>query len=477
MNVAIKTTLSDLIRIDNLSISAGEVRLVDALSLTLKQGTPLTILGQTGSGKSLLAQSIMGLLPENMTVSGSIKVDNTEVLALSKAERETLWGPTLAMLPQEPWHSLDPIMKSRQQVAEVFQVVNNVPAPKATAKATDQLTHLGLGRALDRLPGQLSGGMAQRVAFAAATAAGGRILLADEPTKGLDHNRRDQVVELLQGYLQQGSVLTITHDIDVARRLGGELLVMCEGKIVERGLAQSVLANPQADYTRQLLAAEPRNWPDTTAPSIKAEPNPVLRADNLGLQRGGKTLFNDLSFDLHAGEIIGVTGPSGVGKSSLGDVLLGNLKPNTGRVQYATPFARHRRLKLYQDPPAAFAPNVSLQRLLDEVIQLHGIDRARVPPLLERLGLTPSLLKRSAESVSGGELQRIALLRILLLDPVLLFADEPTSRLDLITSQRIMTLLVEVARETECGLVIVSHDPVLVEKLCDKTINLEEIQT
>ncbi|WP_127560466.1 ABC transporter ATP-binding protein [Saccharospirillum alexandrii] len=476
MNVSIRATLSELIHIDNLSISAGEMRLVDALSLTLRQGTPLTILGQTGSGKSLLAQAIMGLLPESMTVSGSIKVDNTEVLTLSKTEREALWGPTLAMLPQEPWHSLDPIMKSRQQVTEVFQVVNNVPAPQARARATEQLTHLGLGQALHRLPGQLSGGMAQRVAFAAATAAGGRILLADEPTKGLDHNRRDQVVELLQGYLHQGSVLTITHDIDVARKLGGELLVMCEGKIVERGNTQNVLTNPQADYTRQLLAAEPRNWPDTTAPAFKAEKDQVLSADNLGLQRGGKTLFNDLSFSLHAGEIIGVTGPSGVGKSSLGDVLLGNLKPNAGSVQYANPFTRHRRLKLYQDPPAAFAPGVPLQRLLDELMRLHRIDPSRVPPLLERLGLMPSLLHRPAESVSGGELQRIALLRILLLDPVLLFADEPTSRLDLITSQRIMTLLVEVARETECGLVIVSHDPELVEKLCDKTIKLQERQ-
>lgn len=461
------------IEVNELSIFVGQQCLVESLSLRLMQGTPLTILGQTGSGKSLLAQAIMGLLPEEMSLQGEILYEGQPLLTLPKAKRQALWGRALAMLPQEPWHALDPVMKSQQQVAEVFELVVGMEEDQSQEKAGKALAEMGLAPAKDKIPSQLSGGMAQRLAFLAATAAGGDLILADEPTKGLDYSRRDQIVALLQSRLVNGSLLTITHDVDVARQLGGELIVMCQGQVVEQGDAATILAHPQADYTRQLLAAEPSSWNKVSA-RTQSSAEPIVTLDKVALSRGGNRLFSDLSFQLHAGEILGIVGDSGTGKSSLGDLLLGHLQPDQGRIRYAETYKRHQLLKLYQDPPAAFSPHIPLGRLLQEVIDLHGLDAAQIPRLMTRLKLSEGLLSRTALEVSGGELQRIALLRILLLKPVLLFADEPTSRLDLISAQRIMELLVEVAREEGCALVLVSHDPVLVEKVCDQVIRIAQ---
>lgn len=196
---------------------------------------------------------------------------------------------------------------------------------------------------------------------------------------------------------------------------------------------------------------------------------------NLSVARGKRTLFSGLSFDLHQGEILGVVGHSGIGKSTLADVLCGLLKPKSGEViWHSRQHKKHQVLKLYQDPPEAFAPTVSLQTLLDDVINKHKLDRSQIPTLLQQLALAPEILARNAENVSGGELQRVAILRALLLEPVLLFADEVTSRLDPITQKETIELLINQCRQRKCALVIVSHDPYLIEKSCDKVIDLTQ---
>lgn len=460
----------ELLEVKSLSVHAGDQCLLEPLSCTLTAARPLTILGQTGAGKSLLAQAIMGLLPQTLRVEGEVRLNGRSLLTLPMQERRALWGRVLVMLPQEPWHALDPVMRSRRQVSEVHQFVLGLEQEAADQQAELDLQHLGLADALEKIPSQLSGGMAQRVAFVAATAAGGSLLLADEPTKGLDYGRRDQVVQLLQRQLTQGALLTITHDIDVARQLGGDLIVMRRGQVMEQGEAEALLADPQSEYTRELLAADPSCW---TAPKQSPQVmEPLIRVEGLSQQRGGKMLFEGLSFELCPHQITGIVGDSGCGKSTLGDLLLGNLQPQAGQVAYQRPFARHQLLKLYQDPPAAFAPGVPLQQLLKDLVRLHDLDASRIPALLERLHLNPQLLTRCSHEVSGGELQHIALLRALLMRPVLLFADEPTSRLDPMTGQQIIELLVEVARDYACAVVLVSHDPVLVDKTCHQIIRL-----
>lgn len=463
-----------LLRIENVGVKTTTgLTLVEPISLSLEQGKNITILGETGSGKSLLIQAIMGALPEGLGASGQIFVENSKT---ENMQLESLWGRTLVMLPQEPRRSLDPIMTIGKQLWESFTFVAKKDKQAAKNEGKKALEHLGLKAWETAYPHQLSGGMAQRASFAVATAAGGKILLADEPTKGLDPKSKANVIQLLkQAYQQQGGLLTITHDIDVAEQLGGEILVMKKGQLLEKGAAETLLADPQHPYTKALIAADPIHWQAVENSQNFAKNQPLVSVKNLSVARGKRTLFSGLSFGLHQGEILGVVGHSGIGKSTLADVLCGLLKPKSGEViWHSRQHKKHQVLKLYQDPPEAFAPTVSLQTLLDDVINKHKLDRSQIPTLLQQLALAPEILARNAENVSGGELQRVAILRALLLEPVLLFADEVTSRLDPITQKETIELLINQCRQRKCALVIVSHDPYLIEKSCDKVIDLTQ---
>lgn len=450
-----------------ITVTAGTERLVEPVSLTLPPGQAVTILGESGSGKSLLAQALLGTLPKGLKAHGQMRLGADHFDLANPKDHRALWGRRIAVLPQEPWLALDPLMRAGAQVAEAHALVAHHPAPKAQARA--DLAELGLAEAAQRFPWQLSGGMAQRLAFAAARAGGARITVADEPTKGLDADRRDDVLALLRQGLAQGGLLTITHDLALAAGLGGEILVMQGGTVVERGPAAQVLQAPQHPYTRALIAADPAHWP-RRAPAPAA--SPLLRAEAITAARNGRALFRPLSFTLAPGEILGLSGPSGCGKSSLGNALLG-LLPHQGTLWRDPARPRFGFQKLWQDPPAAFPARLSLQQGLDDLLARHQIERSRVAPLMAQLRLSPDLMQRLPTGVSGGELQRIALLRALLLNPVFLFADEPTSRLDPVTQAETMQLLTELARERGMAILLVSHDRAMLSACCDRVITLE----
>lgn len=468
-----KTQTTSLLSVKALTIEGDGVTIAP-VSFSLAAGERLTLLGETGSGKSLIAQAVMGTLPKGLTAKGQLTISGQDLEAANSPSRRALWGRTLALLPQEPWHALDPTMRALQQVAETHHIVAGRTKKAATAAARSDLSTLGLEQALHKLPGELSGGMAQRVAFAAASAAGAPIVIADEPTKGLDAPRRNEVIELLAKTPNNGgALLTITHDIDVARRLGGEVIILRKGQVIERGPAEQLLNQPQTEYAQQLLGAEPSRWPDPSPFSHQASA-PVVSASGLGIARGGRQLFSELEISVRPGEIVGVIGPSGCGKSTLGDILLGATTPNHGRVAYSDTMPKLGRQKLYQDPPAAFSPHWTLNQLLKDLRQRHQLDLNDVAPLMTRLGLDERLLTRRPGEISGGELQRFAILRVLLLKPHFLFADEPTSRLDPVTQQHTLGLLIELSREQACAVMLVSHDPSLIAKVCDRQLTLAE---
>lgn len=461
--------MTPLLEVRQLSVWLGEHCVVGPVSLTLAHAESLTILGETGAGKSLLLKAIIGALPASFSSQGEVWWSGQALHTMSADERENLWGRVFSILPQEPSLALDPLMRLSRQAEEVPALLRNQDAATCRTQAVQHFDAVGLSGHEQKFPVQLSGGMAQRGAYVCAVSGGGEILIADEPTKGLDDHNRERLIEMLQQYRQQGALLTVTHDIEVAQQLGGTIIVIQQGDVVEQGQASTVLCDPQHAYTRQLITAHPRHWPVMNRHQTGAV---LLRVDQLTMAVENRVLFEDLSFELRAGEVLGIRGPSGCGKSTLCQAVLGLRAPLSGEIEYLQPLGVGQKLKLYQDPPGAFASHVSLGTLINDICRHYQIADAVPRTLMKRLHLDAKLLQQSASQVSGGELQRFAILRVLLLKPKLLIADEPTTRLDPSTAQETLALILEAVREINCALLLVSHEHNLLEKVCHRVIEL-----
>ncbi len=471
-----------LIQVQHLSVHSQDgACLLQPISFQLDYGKNLIILGETGSGKSLLANALMGALPKVLVMSGSIIyqgkcLHHKDKSAPDSQKFRPLWGHTFAMLPQEPTRSLDPTMTAFGQILESLQYVQKTDKTTAKHQTLELLDRLSLSQAKNRYPHELSGGMAQRVAFMAATAGGASIVIADEPTKGLDEQNKQRIIKLLSDVTAQGgTLLTITHDIDVAEglaRRGDTLMIIKKGKLLSCGDALEILHQPKDDYAHALINASPKRWQSLVpkAPSDK----PLVSLQNLGVAQGGRLLFDGLNLTIHQGQTIGLIGDSGIGKSSLGDCLCRLIPPARGQLVWHQFVKRHEVLKLYQDPPSAFSPYVSLGTLLDDVLKRHRLQTERIRPLMGAVGLDMALLSRNCEQVSGGELQRFAIVRALLLNPVLLFADEVSSRLDPITQKTTLDLLTDMCQKQQTALIIVSHDHALSRHYCDTVVDLTD---
>lgn len=460
--------------IDRVRVRHHGALLVDVADIAVAAGRPLTIIGESGSGKSLLAHAVMGTTPAELEVTGALRLGARSFDLGDPRGRRTLWGRELALLPQEPATALDPTMRVRSQVAE------GVPgfgwrSRGAGVRADAALGHLGLSGAGRAFPHQLSGGMAQRVAFAATTVGGARVLIVDEPTKGLDPVALEQLADLLAEHCASGgALLTITHDLRLARRLGGDVLVMRDASVVERGAVADVLDAPAHEYTQRLVAAEPSRWQLPWMRVSAPEPDgpPLVTAAGLSKTYGDQTLFEDLSLTIRAGERWSVSGPSGVGKTTLGNVLLGLVRPDGGDVEHAPALRNGRIQKLYQDPSASFPPRVRLGVAVADVLARHQVPAERLRSLLAAVGLSEGLLERLPSQVSGGELQRLAIVRAMLPAPALVVADEATSRLDLVTQETTTDCLMTELADRECALLWVTHDRDLADAVADRLLDL-----
>lgn len=467
------------LEVEGLTIRDGSGRaVVQDVAFRIGRGEALTIIGETGSGKSLIAHALLGLLPDGFQASGTARLAGRTPTSLADAAAlRRHWAWNLLLLPQEPSAALDPTMRVGRQLAEAW--APGRPGPEAALAAVDLPPPTARA-----YPFALSGGMAQRVLVASALGGTAPVVIVDEPTKGLDPARVGQVVLLLRMLLAEGRTLVvITHDAALARGLDGQVAVLRDGQVVECRPAPSLFAAPRHPYTREWLAADPATWPVC---------EPCLRMDGLvaaghGLAfgfSGRPTLFHDLDIHVPRGGVVALTGPSGAGKTTLGNVLVGLQPPHRGEVSWAgaDPYRDRRALrrlrcryqKLHQDPATAFLPHRPIGAQMGDLAEVvPNLDLVAVlPPLLDRLRLRGALLDRLPGEVSGGEAQRLAIARLLLLDPYLIVADEPTSRLDPILQRETILLLRGLAEERGIGLVLISHDRALVRSVADQVVQV-----
>ncbi|MFJ3878789.1 dipeptide ABC transporter ATP-binding protein [Streptomyces sp. NPDC090077] len=471
-------------------------RAVDGVSFTLEPGRALGIVGESGSGKSTVAAALLGLHHgTGARLTGTVRVDGTDLAHADPARLRALRGGTAAMVFQDPLSSLDPYQAIGDQIAEVYRVHTTASRRAARARAVEVLDRVGIPDAVRRSrarPHEFSGGMRQRALIAMALACAPRLLIADEPTTALDVTVQAQILDLLHGLRQEHGLglLLVTHDVGVAAESVDELLVMRNGAAVERGPVRSVLSDPQAPYTRDLLAAVPRlDAPRTprlrvvagSGPAGAAEPAaPVVEAVGLrrdfGRGRRRVSAVAGVSLTVRAGETLGIVGESGSGKSTLGRMLVGLLEPTSGQVRHDGTEARGIAdgvQMVFQDPVSSLNPRRSVGESIADPLRAAGerdeaVIRARVEGLLTRVGLEPGHYDRYPHEFSGGQRQRVGIARALAPRPRLIVCDEPVSALDVTTQAQVTALLAELQRELGIALVFIAHDLAVVRQVSDR---------
>ncbi|MCB6176593.1 ABC transporter ATP-binding protein [Rhodobacter sp. Har01] len=479
--------------------SEGRLRpLVQDLSFTLNRGETLAIAGESGSGKSITSLAILGLLPPNVSVTaGRVALGDTELTALPESRLRAIRGDRIAMIFQEPMTSLNPVMTVGTQLVEAIRAHTPVSRSEARTRALDALRAVRLSqpdRRLTQYPHELSGGMRQRVMIAMALALRPEVLIADEPTTALDVTVQREVLDLLRDLQREmgTAIILITHDMGVVAEMADRVIVMRHGARVEEATTPDLFARPQADYTRDLLAAVPRMGQGAHRPPVTAAP--VARLSDVVVRfpiRGGLLgqvthnvhAVEHVSFDIRRGETFALVGESGCGKSTIAKALVG-LVPHAGGIEIAGQptdsldaagrKALCRRVQMvFQDPMAALDPRCRVGDLISEPLLIHGLGsaperRARAQDLMARVGLSADQADRYPHEFSGGQRQRICIARALALQPDLIIADESVSALDVSVQARVLDLLRALQQEFGVAFLFISHDMAVVENISDR---------
>ncbi|MGM4887585.1 ABC transporter ATP-binding protein [Tardiphaga sp. 619_E2_N8_5] len=473
---------------------------VDRVSFEIKRGECVALVGESGSGKSVSAMSILRLLPYPTAShpSGHIRFKGHELLSMSEREIRGIRGNDISIIFQEPMTSLNPLHTIGAQIGEILQLHNGIRGNKARERTLELLTQVGIPDPETRLasyPHQLSGGQRQRVMIAMALANEPDLLIADEPTTALDVTVQAQILALLADIRQRlgMSLLFITHDLGIVRRIADTVCVMNNGKIVEQGPVEQVFTAPQHPYTKALLAAEPK--PDPAPP--RPEAPVVMSTDDLkvwfpikrGLLRktvGHVKAVDGVSLKVRQGETLGVVGESGSGKTTLGLALL-RLISSQGPIVFLSkdiqglqfkdmrPIRRDMQI-VFQDPFGALSPRMSVGDIVAEGLSVHqpslsSEDReTRVVKALQDVGLDPKTRFRYPHEFSGGQRQRISIARAAVLEPSFVVLDEPTSALDMLFQAQMVDLLRELQRKRDLTYLFISHDLRVVASLASHLI-------
>ena len=541
VNPGTDTTPQPLLNVHNLNVrfkgTQGVFHAVKDLSFSVARGETLALVGESGCGKSTTALSILRLLAPGATLDGEIRFAGRNLLDLSMRQMRKLRGQEISMIFQEPMTSLNPVHTIGQQITETLLLHENLSRAQARQRAIELLDLVRIPepqRRIDDYPHNLSGGQRQRVMIAMAVACQPQLLIADEPTTALDVSIQAQVLELLDTLRRDLSmgVLLITHDLGVVAQWADRVAVMYGGEKVEENTTANLFSNPAHSYTRGLLGASLHggntlHYSESRLSEIHVQTDPasgerdfVLYTPELmetavqvsqpsELVTGGSTLLSvrnlrtdyqtregvvhavdDVSFDIRAGESVGLVGESGSGKSTLGKTLLRLLPVAAGEIVFdgrdVAPLKekvlkpwRHRIQMVFQDPYASLNPRRTVFDILDTVLRVHNVKgaterRRQIEAMLDRVGLPANAGRRYPNEFSGGQRQRIGIARALILRPELLVCDEPVSALDVSVQAQILNLLVELKQEFNLSYLFISHDLAVVRYIADKVLVMRE---
>ena len=488
--------MTALLSVQNLDIIIGNVEPVRDLSFELNHGRILGITGESGSGKSMTAFAVMGLLPEGAELKGTIALNGKAYDPLDDQDMAQRRGCDIGMIFQEPMTALNPLMTIGDQVAELFKHHEGVSKAEARQKARAILNRVGLDDIpAKRFPHQISGGQRQRVAIAMAIALKPKLLLADEPTTALDTTTQKDILTLLHRLVREDNMamVLITHDLALMAQYADDILVMSNGEAVVSGPV-SMMLSPQHDILKNLIKTSllPQS------PDGKTVTDPMLRVRHITKSYDQKRFFSmaekrahvdDVSFTLHQGEMLGLVGRSGCGKSSLSRIALALTKADDGTIlfhdtaitQGHMPRALRPRLTaVFQDPYASFNPKMLIRDLVAEPLTQEKASADQLPhdqriiAALAAVGLNEDYLDRRINECSGGERQRIAFARAMITHPDVIILDEPVSALDAPHRGKIMAEISRLSREQNIATLFISHDLSVVRAFCPRVMVMSE---
>jgi peptide/nickel transport system ATP-binding protein len=498
-----------LVEVQNLRVRFGATGplVVRGLSFAVSRGECLAIVGESGSGKSVTARSLVGLAgPEARVTADRIAFGGQDLSGFRERRWRELRGGRIGFVMQDALGSLDPLRTVGAEIAESLCLHTALNRDQRAVRVVELLRSVGVPEPEVRArqhPHQLSGGLRQRALIASAIACRPELLIADEPTTALDAAVQVQVLDLLASLRSADhAMIVVSHDFAVVSRLADRVAVMHEGLIVEQGPTEAVLGNPQHAYTRRLLEAvksihrrgRGRPGPQNPRPAT-AEAEPVLAVAGLtkaflGPDGQPRTVVSNLSFELGAGETIGIVGESGSGKTTTIRMVLGLEAPDSGTVRLQNRdwlalspaerrTARRRMQVVFQDPLGSFDPRYTVERVLDEAIGVAGIGgraqrRARALELLQLVRLDPGVLFRRPSELSGGQRQRLAIARALAPNPAVLVCDEPVSALDVSVQKQILDLLADLKRRLGLACLFISHDLGIIQRISDRVIVMKD---
>ncbi|EIE53111.1 oligopeptide/dipeptide ABC transporter ATP-binding protein [Citreicella sp. 357] len=474
---------------------------VKGVSFTVQRGETVALVGESGSGKSVTALSTVSLLGGSALVEGSVLYEGAEMIGAPAARLRAVRGNDISFIFQEPMTSLNPLHTLEKQLGESLALHQGLAGDAARARILDLLNKVGIRDPETRLnayPHQLSGGQRQRVMIAMALANGPELLIADEPTTALDVTIQAQILDLLAELkrAENLSMLFITHDLNIVRKIADRVCVMKQGEIVEQGPTAALFDNPQHPYTKMLMSAESTGLPQPVA----AGADEIARADKLKvwfpIQSGflKKTVghvkaVNDASLSVRAGETVGIVGESGSGKTTLALAmmrLIGSEGGITYRGQDVRGWSTKRLRKLrsemqivFQDPFGSLSPRMTCEQIIAEGLGVHGAPDGMpaaqaVDEVMREVGLDPATKHRYPHEFSGGQRQRIAIARAMVLRPRLVVLDEPTSALDMTVQVQIVELLRALQRKYDLAYLFISHDLKVVRAMSHKIIVMKQ---